>query len=56
MDKTCVECHPECERMDGNTTCSAPVCAPKLFFFLGPLWSLFWNELSSGLKMVHNSP
>lgn len=36
MDKTCLECHPECERMDGNTTCSAPVCVPKLFFiFLG---------------------
>ncbi|CAG07098.1 unnamed protein product, partial [Tetraodon nigroviridis] len=24
VNKTCVKCHPECERMNGTTTCSAP--------------------------------
>uniref|UniRef100_A0A3Q1HB43 Receptor protein-tyrosine kinase n=1 Tax=Anabas testudineus TaxID=64144 RepID=A0A3Q1HB43_ANATE len=24
MNKTCVECHPECQRMNGTATCSAP--------------------------------
>ncbi|TWW73767.1 Epidermal growth factor receptor [Takifugu flavidus] len=24
VDKTCVECHPECERMNGTATCIAP--------------------------------
>lgn len=43
MDKTCVECHPECERMDGNTTCSAPVRAPKLFFFFGVHFGLYFG-------------
>ncbi|XP_034559685.1 epidermal growth factor receptor isoform X2 [Notolabrus celidotus] len=24
MNKTCMECHPECQRMNGTATCSAP--------------------------------
>ena len=29
MNKTCMECHPECQRMNVTATCSAPVRVPQ---------------------------
>lgn len=45
MDKMCVECHPECEHMNGTATCIAPVCVPNMCFHYFAVKKQYENAL-----------